>query len=63
MNTKRYFNNVSDFIEIKELENLFLINPPFDILSGKSHFILAKDYSLAKGSSYKKNRLFFLLGI
>lgn len=50
MNTKRYFNNVSDFIEIKELENLFLINPPFDIHSGKSHFILAKDYSLAKGS-------------
>ena len=33
-----------------EIKNLFRIEPPFDIHSGKSHFNLAKEYSLTKGS-------------
>ena len=50
MNSKRYFSDLSDFIEEDEITNLFKIEPPFDIESGKSHFILAKEYSLTKGS-------------
>lgn len=50
MNSKRYFSNVMDFIDIKEIESLFNIAPPFKIHTGKSHFILAKEYALNKGS-------------
>ncbi len=50
MNSKRYFSELSDFIELNEIENLFSINPPYDIYSGKSNFILAKEFSLNKGS-------------
>ena len=50
ISTKRYFSDLSDFIEEDEITNLFKIEPPFDIESGKSHFILAKEYSLTKGS-------------
>ena len=50
MNSKRYFSDISDFIEVDEIKNLFRIDPPFDIHSGKSHFNLAKEYSLTKGS-------------
>ena len=50
MNSKRYFSDLSDFIEEDEIKNLFKIEPPFDIESGKSQFILAKEYSLTKGS-------------
>jgi len=50
MNSKRYFSDLSDFLDIKEIENLFAINPPFDIHSGKSHFHLAKEFYQAKGS-------------
>ena len=50
MNSKRYFSDLSDFIEVDEIKNLFKIEPPFDIESGKSQFILAKEYSLTKGS-------------
>jgi len=50
MNSKRYFSNVIDFIDIKEIESLFDIDPPYNIHTGKSHFILAKEYALSKGS-------------
>ena len=50
INSKRYFSDLSDFIEADEIKNLFRIEPPFDIYSGKSNFILAKEYSLYKGS-------------
>jgi hypothetical protein len=50
MNSKRYFSNIIDFIDIKEIESLFEIEPPFNIHTGKSHFILAKEYALKKGS-------------
>jgi LAGLIDADG endonuclease/Cytochrome b/b6/petB len=50
MNSKRYFSNICDVFDIEEIENLFKSNPPFDIFSGKSHFILAKEYALFKGS-------------
>ncbi len=52
MNSKRYFSDLSDFLDITEIENLFALNPPFDIHSGKSHFHLAKEFSQAKGSRY-----------
>lgn len=52
MNTKRYFSDLSDFLDVQEITELFKINPPFDIHSGKSHFILAKEHSLLKGSRY-----------
>ena len=50
MNSKRYFSDLSDFIEEDEITNLFKIEPPFDIHSKKSHFNLAKEYALTKGS-------------
>ena len=50
MNSKRYFSDLSDFIEEDEIKTLFKMEPPFDIHSGKSHFILSKEYSLFKGS-------------
>lgn len=50
INSKRYFSDLSDFIEADEITNLFSIRPPFDIHSGKSHFNLAKEHSLTKGS-------------
>jgi hypothetical protein len=50
MNSKRYFSNVIDFIDIKEIESIFDIDPPFNIHTGKSHFTLAKEYALKKGS-------------
>ena len=50
MNTNRYFSDLSEFLDVQELRDLFEMNPPFDIHSGKSHFILAKEYSLFKGS-------------
>ena len=31
MNSKRYFSNLSDFIEVEEIENLFRFNPPFTV--------------------------------
>jgi LAGLIDADG endonuclease len=50
MNSKRYFSNVIDFIDFKEIESIFNMEPPFNIHTGKSHFILAKKYDLSKGS-------------
>ncbi len=50
INSKRYFSNISDFLDYKEIENIFNINPPFNIHTGKSHFILAKEYAISKGS-------------
>lgn len=50
MNSKRYFSNLIDFIDLDKIKNIFNVEPPFDIHSGKSHFYLAKEYSLAKGS-------------
>nr|YP_010470484.1 LAGLIDADG endonuclease [Inonotus hispidus]UVF37972.1 LAGLIDADG endonuclease [Inonotus hispidus] len=50
MNSKRYFSNVIDFLDLEEIQTLFDIKPIFDIHSGKSHFTLAKEYSLQKGS-------------
>ena len=50
MNSKRYFSDISDFIDASEIENLFAMEPPYNIHTGKSHFILAKEYSRAQGS-------------
>lgn len=57
MNSKRYNTSsttknqsVLDVIKFEEIENVFKYDPPYDILSGKSHFILAKEYALTKGS-------------
>ena len=50
MNSKRYFSNIIDFLEIEEINTLFKINPLFDIYSKKSHFTLAKEYALKQGS-------------
>jgi len=50
MNSRRYFSDISDLIDIKEIESLLDINPPFNIHTSKSHFILAKEYALSKGS-------------
>lgn len=50
MNSKIYYSNISDLINIKEIETLFELAPPFNIHTGKSHFILAKEYALSKGS-------------
>ena len=50
MNSKRYFSNILDFLDIEEIQALLKIKPIFDIHSGKSHFSLAKEFSLQKGS-------------
>jgi LAGLIDADG endonuclease len=50
MNSKRYFSNIIDILDEKDIFELFNINPPLDIHSGKSHFILNKELSLSKGS-------------
>jgi len=50
MNSKRYLSNLNDLIDTKEIDTLLKINPPFDIKTRKSHFILAKEYALNKGS-------------
>ena len=50
MNSKRYFSDLSDLIDLDLIKSLLEIKPPFDINSGKSNFILAKEFSLAKGS-------------
>nr|QVG61570.1 hypothetical protein [Rhizoctonia sp.] len=52
MNSKRYFSDLSDFVDVQEIKELFQMQPPFDIHSAKSHFILAKEYSLLKGSRF-----------
>ena len=39
MNSKRYFSNIVDFLNIEEIQDLFEIEPPFNIHSKKSHFI------------------------
>jgi hypothetical protein len=52
MNSKRYFSNLSDFLDLNSLQELFYIEPPFNIFSGKSHFYLAKDFNQAKGSRH-----------
>lgn len=50
MNSKRYYSNIIDFLDMEEIQDLFKNKPVFDIYSGKSHFILAKEYSLQNGS-------------
>lgn len=50
MNSNRYFSDLSDLIELDEIKSLLKIEPPFEIYSGKSNFILQKEYSLSKGS-------------
>ena len=40
-----------DYINLHNIKKLFKINPPFDIYSGKSHFILAKEYSSLRQQS------------
>ena len=50
LNSKRYFSNIIDFIDIEELNALFEIEPPFNIYSKKSHFILSKEHANTQGS-------------
>jgi hypothetical protein len=51
LNSKRYFSNIIDFIDIEEINALFEIEPPFNIYSKKSHSILSKEYANTQGSS------------
>lgn len=50
MNNNRYFKDIDNIIDMKEVKNLFLIEPPFDIFSGKSYFFLSKEYQAKMGS-------------
>ena len=50
MNSKRYFSDISELLDIQDLKELFDTQPPFDIYSGKSHFVLAKEFHAKKGS-------------
>ena len=50
LNSKRYFSNILDFINIEEINALFEIEPPFNIYSKKSHFILSKEHANTQGS-------------
>src|SRR5271156_9827 len=50
MNSKRYFSNIIEILDISELNALFEIEPPFYIFSKKSHFTLAKEYAITQGS-------------
>lgn len=50
MNSKRYFSNIIDFLDIEEVKALFEIEPPYNIYSKKSHFTLAKEYAIRQGS-------------
>jgi len=50
MNSNRYFSNNKEFVEFKEIQALLDINPPFEWQSGKSHFNLAKEFAIKKGS-------------
>lgn len=53
INSKRYFSNVIDFLNIEEIQAFFEIKPVFDIHSGYSHFTLAQNkffFELQKGS-------------
>lgn len=51
MNSKRYFSDISELLDIQDLKELFETQPPFDIYSGKSNFFLAKEFHAKKGSS------------
>ena len=48
MNSKRYFSNLLDLLEIEELKVFFEVKPFFEIHSGKNQFTLAKKFSLQK---------------
>lgn len=50
MNSKRYFTDLSELLDTQEIKELFSIEPPFDIYSGKSHFLLSKEFNAKKGS-------------
>jgi hypothetical protein len=50
MNSKRYFSNIFDFLDIEEINALLEVEPPFNIYSKKSHFLLAKEYAITQGS-------------
>ena len=39
-----------DIIDTAEIIDLLKIEPPFNIFSNKSHFIMAKDFSIEQGS-------------
>ena len=49
MNSKRYFSNIIDILDIAEIKALFEIEAPFNIFSKKSHFTLAKEYAIMQG--------------
>ena len=50
MNSKRYFSNIIEFLDIEEINTLFEMEPPFNIFSRKSHFTLAKEFAIKNGS-------------
>ena len=50
LNSKRYFSNIIADIDIEEINALFEIEPPFNIYSKKSHFILSKELANTQGS-------------
>ena len=50
MNSKRYFSNIIDFLDIEEINALLEIEPPFNIFSNKSHFTFCKEYAIIQGS-------------
>jgi len=49
LNSKRYFSNIIDFIDIEEINAIFEIEPPFKNYSKKqkSYFILSKESAKA----------------
>ena len=63
MNSKRYFSDLSDLIDTDAIKRLLEIEPPFDIFSGESNFILAKNYALSKGSRKGFNVYIYKNGI
>ena len=63
MNSKRYFSNIIDILDISEINALFEIEPPFNIYSKKSHFILAKEYAIIQGSRKGYNLYIYKDGV
>lgn len=63
MNTNRYFSKDKEFLDIKKIQALFEIDPPFNIKSGKSHFILAKEFAIKKGSRLGYNLHIYKNGV
>jgi hypothetical protein len=63
MKSKNYFSNFSDFLDFNLIKNLFSLEPPYNIFSGKSNFSLAQEYNKAKGSKQGFNLYTYKNGV